>query len=73
MAFPTLLPVTKARLNARRRESPSHSKQDGGCVFPPFVQVCIFLCSWKCFIVVKKKNFVKYKGQSDLTVELNFT
>ena len=64
----TLLPVSKVRSNESGVEGPSHSKQDGGCVFPAFVQVVhnhLFSCKlFSLFLLLTDKN--TYSCKSDL-------
>ena len=61
----TLLPVSKVRLNARRREGPSHSKQDGGCVFSGFrtsrLPSFVFMQTFSPFLLLTDKTLTAVK------------
>ena len=66
MALPSLLPVTKARSNAREAgRSLAFKQQDGGCVLPSFVQVVHFLS----FSFVDIQN--TYSCKSDLVANFS--
>ena len=67
VALPTLLPVRKLGRMQGGGEGPLHSKQDGGCVFPAFVQVVHHhLFSWKLFLFFFFDRQNTYSCKSDL-------
>ena len=65
MVLPTLLPVRKLGRMQGGGEGPSYSKQDGGCLFPAFVQVVhhhLFSCNFfSLFLLLTDKTCTAVK------------